>query len=241
MLSWIFHAMPQKLQVSLSGWGEYKLFSAFCHLLGLPFFGAVLLTQMWFSHRLRTCWLPPATWNLLFHTGTFCTLLLFLSAWTWQLALHGAALAFQLCLLTEEAAGLHSVPLPTRQPGGPLQAGSCAPCRARHSCFLSLRSAVLPWLIGHVWEAVPSYISDPQWLSGEEPACQYRRHKRRGFNPWVRKIPWRRAQPPTPVLLSGETYGQRILAGYSPWDHTRVRQDWRDLAYTHLVLSILFS
>ena len=31
------------------------------------------------------------------------------------------------------------------------------------------------------------------------------RHKRPGFNPWVRKIPWRRAQQPTPVFLPGET------------------------------------
>ena len=29
--------------------------------------------------------------------------------------------------------------------------------------------------------------------SGKEPACQCRRHKRRRFNPWVGKIPWRRA------------------------------------------------
>ena len=27
------------------------------------------------------------------------------------------------------------------------------------------------------------------WLSGKEPACQCRRHKRHGFDPWVRKIP----------------------------------------------------
>ena len=32
-----------------------------------------------------------------------------------------------------------------------------------------------------------------------------RRHKRHGFNPWVRKIPWRRAQQPTPVFLPGES------------------------------------
>ena len=29
--------------------------------------------------------------------------------------------------------------------------------------------------------------------SGKEPGCQGRRCKRWGFNPWVRKIPWRRA------------------------------------------------
>ena len=36
------------------------------------------------------------------------------------------------------------------------------------------------------------------------------------FYYWVRKIPWRRAWKPTPVFLSGESLGQRSLAGYSP-------------------------
>ena len=31
------------------------------------------------------------------------------------------------------------------------------------------------------------------------------------------KIPWRRKWQPTPVFLPGESYGQRSLAGYSPW------------------------
>ena len=39
------------------------------------------------------------------------------------------------------------------------------------------------------------------------------------FNPWVRKISWRRAWLLTPVLLPGESHGQRSLAGYSPWGH----------------------
>ena len=38
-----------------------------------------------------------------------------------------------------------------------------------------------------------------------------------GFNPWVGKIPWRRAWQRTPVFLPGEFHGQRSLAGYSPW------------------------
>ena len=29
----------------------------------------------------------------------------------------------------------------------------------------------------------------PGGASGEEPACQYRRHKKKGFNPWVGTIP----------------------------------------------------
>ena len=41
--------------------------------------------------------------------------------------------------------------------------------------------------------------------------------RRPGFDPWVRKIPWRRAWLLTPVFLPGEFYGQRNLVGYSPW------------------------
>ena len=37
-------------------------------------------------------------------------------------------------------------------------------------------------------------------------------------DPWVRKIPWRRAWQPTPVFLPGEFHRQRSLVGYSPWD-----------------------
>ena len=56
-------------------------------------------------------------------------------------------------------------------------------------------------------------------LSGKESACQCRRHWRLGFDPWVRKIPWRRKSQPTPVFLPGEFLGQRNLMGYSPWGH----------------------
>ena len=40
--------------------------------------------------------------------------------------------------------------------------------------------------------------------------------KRQEFNPWVGKIPWRRAWQPTPVFLPGESHGHRSLEGYSP-------------------------
>ena len=29
---------------------------------------------------------------------------------------------------------------------------------------------------------------------------------------------WKREWQPTPVLLPGESHGQRALVGYSPWD-----------------------
>ena len=35
-----------------------------------------------------------------------------------------------------------------------------------------------------------------------------------GFDSWVRKIPWRRAQQPTLVFLPGVFHGQRNLVGY---------------------------
>ena len=38
------------------------------------------------------------------------------------------------------------------------------------------------------------------------------------FNPWVGKIPWRRAWQPTLVFLAGDLHGQRSLVGNSPWN-----------------------
>ena len=59
----------------------------------------------------------------------------------------------------------------------------------------------------------------PGATSGKEPACQCRRRKKGRFDPWVGKIPWRRAWQPTPVFLPGESHRQRSLVGYSPWGH----------------------
>ena len=59
----------------------------------------------------------------------------------------------------------------------------------------------------------------PGGTSCKEPTCQCRRRKGYGFDPWVRKIPWRRAQEPTALFLPGESLGQSNLVGYSPWDH----------------------
>ena len=53
---------------------------------------------------------------------------------------------------------------------------------------------------------------------GKEHVCQCQRHKRHGFDPWVRKVPWRREWLPIPVYLPGESHGQS-LASYNPWVH----------------------
>ena len=61
--------------------------------------------------------------------------------------------------------------------------------------------------------------ASPGGTSSKEPACQCRRRKKPGFDPWVGKMPWRRAWQPTPVFLPGESHGQRSLVGCSPWGH----------------------
>ena len=43
---------------------------------------------------------------------------------------------------------------------------------------------------------------------------------------WLEKFCWRRKWWPTPVFLPGKSYGQRSLAGYSPWSHKRVGHDF---------------
>ena len=66
-------------------------------------------------------------------------------------------------------------------------------------------------------------IRTPRWdlspesflFSATPPICLQCR--RPGFDPWVRKIPWRREWQPTPVFLPGESHGQSSLVGYSPW------------------------
>ena len=82
-----------------------------------------------------------------------------------------------------------------------------------------------------------SKIWDPGMLvggtSGKESACQCRRLR---FDPSVGKIPLHEAWQPTPVSLPGESGGQRMLVGYSPWGHKRVGHYWSDLACTRMSL-----
>jgi len=48
--------------------------------------------------------------------------------------------------------------------------------------------------------------------------------QRPGFNPWVRKIPWRRELQPTPVFWPGESIGQRSHGGLqSVGSQSRIR------------------
>ena len=57
----------------------------------------------------------------------------------------------------------------------------------------------------------------PEWASQEALVVKKPANagyiKRCRFNPWVRKMPWRRKWEPTPVFLTGEAHGQRSLVG----------------------------
>ena len=63
------------------------------------------------------------------------------------------------------------------------------------------------------------------WFSGKESACQCKRCRRCWFDPWVRKILWRRKWQPVPVFLPRKIPWTEELADYSPWGHERVRDN----------------
>ena len=70
-----------------------------------------------------------------------------------------------------------------------------------------------------------------RWSSGEESACQCKRHRKCRFNPWIGKIPWSRKWQPTPVFLPGTSHGQKNLAGYRPWG----RKELDMTEHTHII------
>ena len=56
----------------------------------------------------------------------------------------------------------------------------------------------------------------PGGASGKELACRCRSCNRRGLDPWVKKVPWRRAWQPTPVFLPGKSQWTEEPGDYSP-------------------------
>ena len=102
--------------------------------------------------------------------------------------------------------------------------------------FSHVRLFATPWIT-----ARQASLSITNSWSSLRLTCQLRRHKRHGFDPWVRKNPWRRKWQPTPIFLPGESHGERNLAGFSPCC-CRVRHDWSDLAHTDssLIVSWIF-
>ena len=79
----------------------------------------------------------------------------------------------------------------------------------------------------------------PRWCSGEESASQCRRHKRHGFDSWVRKIPWRRKWQPPRIFLLGKSHAQRSLGGCNPWG--RKESDMLEWLSTHIIFKCILQ
>ena len=80
----------------------------------------------------------------------------------------------------------------------------------------------LEHLVMSCWNILPhSNLTGPLNANGHSLVAETMKNLvtmwRPGFNPWVRKIPWRRAD--NPVFLPGEFHGQRSLVSYSPQSH----------------------
>ena len=96
--------------------------------------------------------------------------------------------------------------------------------------FVSASNTLIAIEIPPSQKASPGLTPPQTWLPCQWPlpACQCRRRERWGFDPWVRKMPWKRKRQPTPVFLPRKSHGQRSLAGYM--GSQRVGHDWSDLA-----------
>ena len=87
-----------------------------------------------------------------------------------------------------------------------------------NSCLLNATTYVSIW---HILFHLILMLKAPYQNGADSPVVQWLRiHlqcNRHSFNPQIRRIPWRRAQQPTPVFLPGESQRQRSLLGYRSW------------------------
>ena len=78
-----------------------------------------------------------------------------------------------------------------------------------------LGSLITSSILSHQCNRIKINVYIVLWTShvalGKEPTGRCRRRKRCEFDPWIGKIPWRRAQQSTPVFLPRESHGQRSL------------------------------
>ena len=72
-----------------------------------------------------------------------------------------------------------------------------------HRCRTGDEEKPCIWCV-HVLSRSVGYQGFPSGANDKESICQCRRHKKHEFNPWVRKILWRKKWQPTPVFLLGK-------------------------------------
>ena len=98
-------------------------------------------------------------------------------------------------------------------------------------CYFQVYSKVIQLYMSlYIYNWIYMSMGFPGGASSKEPICQCRRH-RHGFDPWVRKSPWKRAWWPTAVLLPGESQSL---------GSQRVGQDWSDLAGSQAHISYIY-
>ena len=83
------------------------------------------------------------------------------------------------------------------------------------------------------WTELRTDLDFPGSVSGKEPACQCRSHKRHGFFPWVGKIHWSKAWQPTPVFLLAESPWTEELGRLQFIGFQTDRRDWSNWVHTH--------
>ena len=85
------------------------------------------------------------------------------------------------------------------------------------------------------------FLGFPGGTSGKEATLQSRRHERRRFDPWFGKIPWRKAQQPTPVFLPGEPLWTVKPGRLQSIGCQNVGHDWSDLAHIWFLKVMFFK
>ena len=80
----------------------------------------------------------------------------------------------------------------------------------------------------------------PRWHRDKESACQYRRCKRPRFDPWVRKIPWKRKWQPISVFLPEKFHDRgawqtTVHGAAKNWTQLSVCEHTHTHTHTHLV------
>ena len=101
--------------------------------------------------------------------------------------------------------------------GKPLQCSCLEKSMDRRAGWATVHGVEKSWTwLSDITIIITGVNSGP---GGKESACQCRRCRSHGFDPWVGKIPWRRKWKPTPVVLAWRIPWTEEPVGYSPWGH----------------------
>ena len=113
--------------------------------------------------------------------------------------------------------GLPSTPLPSVRVACWQSRARLGRWRHRPSLCLGLYMAS-PWVLVRL--QIFAFLRIPLTLVWAHPSLVVKKclpSRRLRFNPWIRKVPWRRKWQPSPVFLPGRSHGQKSLRGYSSW------------------------